>query len=89
MHSNCYWIIKENELKIFYGYCYPSNSISSSVVAEIKIVGKYGSTAETAASERSSKLLNSMMNLQPKCICEDIITQFSENSTFLFFLSDA
>lgn len=53
-------------------------------MAEIKIVGKYGSTAETAASERSSKLLNSMMNLQPKCICEDIITQFSENSTFLF-----
>lgn len=53
-------------------------------MAEIKIVGKYGSTAETAASERSSKLLNSMMNLQPKCICEDIITQFSENSTFCF-----
>jgi hypothetical protein len=72
-----------------YVYCYPSNSISSSVVAEIKIVGKYGSTAETAASERSSKLLNSMMNLQPKVICENIITQFSENSTFLFFLSDA
>ena len=55
-------------------------------MAEIKIVGKYGSTAETAASERSSKLLNSMMNLQPKCICEDIITQFSENSTFFSYL---
>ena len=41
-------------------------------MAEIKIVGKYGSTAETAASERSSRLLNSMINLQPKCICENI-----------------
>lgn len=70
---------------MFYGYCYLSDSISSSVVAEIKIVGKYGSTAETAASEMSSRLLNSMINLQPKCICENIITQFSENSTFLFF----